>query len=124
MKRLIASLILCLAVAPNVAWSITWQQNPSTRPSFDCNRATTEAELAICRYPPLAAKDRAIAALYPRVVAATPRARRAALARDQANFNRSRELCYQGDEERDICLGALMGVRVTQLNGWLRGGYR
>jgi uncharacterized protein len=93
-------------------------------PSFNCARARTVAEKAICWSPAFSAQDRAIASLYPRVVAATPPARRPALARDQAEFNRSRELCYTPEQTQDDCLGELLASRVWQLNGWLRGGYR
>jgi uncharacterized protein len=93
-------------------------------PSFNCARARTIAEKAICASPSMAAKDRAIASLYPRVVAATPTPRRAALARDQADFNRSRELCYTPEQSQDDCLDDLLALRIWQLNGWLRGGFR
>jgi uncharacterized protein len=92
-------------------------------PSFNCARARTNAEIAICASPSFAAQDRAIASLYPRVVAATRQGRKAALASDQALFNRSRELCFAGDEDQDVCLSNLLQSRITQLNGWLRRGY-
>jgi uncharacterized protein len=95
-----------------------------SNPSFNCARARTEAERAICRLSALGAKDRAIASLYPRVVAATPAVRRRDLAADQALFNRSRENCYTAEQEQDDCLAAIMTARVSLLNGWLRGGYR
>jgi uncharacterized protein len=94
-----------------------------SNPSFNCNRAQTNAELAICRNATLGAKDRAIASLYPRVRAVTPRANRVALAQDQALFNRSRELCYEPGQDEDECLEAMMSSRVTVLNGWLRNGF-
>jgi uncharacterized protein len=95
-----------------------------SKPSFNCARARTTAERAICRIPSLGAKDRAIASLYPRVVAATTVASRRELAADQALFNRSREDCYTPEQEQDDCLDAIMTARVSVLNGWLRGGFR
>jgi uncharacterized protein len=121
---------LILAAAAAISLTITppvfgaTQSVSKSNPSFNCARARTTAELAICRIPALGAKDRAIASLYPRVVAATPRARRATLAADQAMFNRSREDCYSPEQEQDDCLDAIMTARVSVLNGWLRGGFR
>jgi uncharacterized protein len=100
------------------------KSTPSAGPSFNCARARTIAEQAICASPAFSAQDRAIASLYPRVLAATAPARRAAFARDQAEFNRSRELCYTPEQNQDDCLEGLLASRVWQLNGWLRGGYR
>jgi uncharacterized protein len=94
-----------------------------TGPSFNCARAGTNAEIAICTSPAMSAQDRAIASLYPRVMAATRQTRKAALAQDQALFNRSREICFAGDEDQDACLGNLLASRVWELNGWLRRGY-
>jgi uncharacterized protein len=93
-------------------------------PSFNCARATTVVERTICRSPTFAAKDRAIASLYTRVRDVTPPARRAAFARNQAEFNRNRSYCYTPDQAQDDCLDAFMGGRITELNGWLRSGYR
>jgi uncharacterized protein len=123
MKVLITSFaLLSLTIVAPVP--IAAQGATKSNPSFNCARARTTAELAICRIPALGAKDRAIASLYPRVVAATPRARRATLARDQALFNSTREYCYEPDQEQDDCLDAIMTARVSVLNGWLRGGFR
>jgi uncharacterized protein len=116
---------LCLAALILASpTSLFAKDEPVARPSFDCNRARTTAELAICRVPALGAKDRAIASLYPRVLRATPQAKRRALAADQALFNRSREVCYTPEQDQDDCLAAMMDARVWQLNGWLRGGFR
>lgn len=105
-------------------YTLTAREEPRPLPSFDCDRARTTAELAICRVPAFAAKDRAIASLYPRVLRATPQAKRRALAADQAFFNRSRELCYTPQQDQDDCLDAIMAARVELLNSWLRGGFR
>jgi uncharacterized protein len=93
MKRGITKLAL-LVLVTGVPVEIYAQGITKSNPSFNCVRARTTAERAICRIPALGAKDRAIASLYPRVVAATPKARRRELSADQALFNRSREDCY------------------------------
>lgn len=122
MKRVIVKLAL-LALTLGVPVEISAQGVTKSNPSFNCARARTEAERSICAIPALGAKDRAIASLYPRVLAATSVGRRRELAADQALFNRSREDCYTPEQEQDDCLGAIMTARVTLLNGWLRKGY-
>jgi uncharacterized protein len=127
MKSIVTALTLIslLVSAPSVVPNVVMAQGaPKSNPSFNCARARTQAERAICRIPALGAKDRAIASLYPRVVAATPVARRRDLAADQALFNRSREDCYTPEQEQDDCLAAIMTARVSLLSGWLRGGFR
>jgi uncharacterized protein len=123
MRRLMVGLAILGSVA-SVPVELMAQPNPGSNPSFNCTRARTIAERAICRLPALGAKDRAIASLYPRVVAATPAAKRAALARDQALFNRSREDCYTPEQLQDDCLDAIMTARISVLNTMLRGGFR
>jgi uncharacterized protein len=113
------SAILASAPATSHAQGVT-----KSNPSFNCARARTVAERAICRIPSLGAKDRAIASLYPRVVAATPVAKRRELAADQALFNRSRDMCYTPEQEQDDCLEAIMTARVQVLNNWLRTGFQ
>jgi uncharacterized protein len=119
-----AVVFVMFACAIGVPLALHAQTKSGARPSFECSRARTMAEQAICRLPTLAAKDRAIASLYPRVVRATQPAKRRALAADQALFNRSRELCYTPEQDQDDCLDAIMSARIDVLNGWLSGGFR
>ncbi len=118
-----SNLLLATILSATAFPPLVFAQNGSG-PSFNCARARTMAEAAICESVPFAAQDRTIASLYARVRAATPSARRAALARDQARFNRSREYCYTPEQAQDDCLESLLQSRVFQLNGWLRSGYR
>jgi uncharacterized protein len=114
--HLVATLI-CLTPVTTFA-----QPNPT--PSFNCKRAVTEAELAICASPSLAAQDRAIASLYNRVRAATPTGRRPALRADQQRFLRARDNCYGPEGNGIDCLEGSLAERVRELNRWLRSGYR
>lgn len=56
---------------------------PQDGPSFDCDRATTPVEQAICADPRLAAQDQRVAEAYGRLRRSLPPAAREALARDQ-----------------------------------------
>jgi uncharacterized protein len=122
MKRLITAAVL-VALTITAPVQVLANGAKGAGPSFNCARARTNAEIAICASPTFSAQDRAIASLYQRVLAATRTARKAELARDQALFNRSRESCFAGDEDQDVCLDNLLSSRVAQLNGWLRRGY-
>jgi uncharacterized protein len=123
MKRILTTTAALIGLALTAPGQIAAKGTNAAGPSFNCARARTNAEIAICASPTFSAQDRAIASLYPRVLAATRPARKAALAQDQALFNRSRETCFAGDEDQDVCLGNLLSSRIGQLNGWLRRGY-
>ena len=86
-------------------------------PNFDCKKARSDAEIAICASPLLAAQDRAISSLYSRVRTETPRARRSALVRDQYMFNRARDNCYGPEGNGIDCLEGSLAERVRELNG-------
>lgn len=114
--------LISAALVFSTPQSVFAQTNPT--PSFNCKRAVTEAELAICASTTLAAQDRAIASLYNRVRAATPQARRAALRADQQQFLRARDNCYGPEGNGIDCLEGSLAERVRELNRWLRSGYR
>lgn len=82
-------------------------------PSFDCGRASTEVEVAICRTPELAQLDRALSDAYSaqRKNASTIRA--PALATEQRAWLVQRDLCG-GDIN---CLSLTMTNRIAQLGG-------
>jgi uncharacterized protein len=126
LSGLLCGASLAQAVAQPSGAVPTWtaKAKQSSQPSFNCARARSMAERRICAVPAFGAQDRAIAAIYSRLVAKTPRADRAALAADQASFNRSREDCYTAEQAQDDCLGGLLSSRVWQLNNWMREGYR
>ena len=71
--------------------------------SFDCNKATTETEIAICGDPELSALDELISLAWERVDSNT-------FINEQRSFLKDRNAC----EER-TCLLQLMGTRVGQL---------
>ena len=81
----------------------------SAKPSFDCARAATATEKAICANPTLAAADREMAQLY----------KAASGQRDaQRAFLRRRNACG-GD---DGCLGDAYVARIAQLRGLTGAG--
>lgn len=79
-------------------------------PSFDCAKATTVSEKAVCEIPDLPWFDRQMARLY-KQAQAEPGADRAALAEGQRAFLRNREVC--GDDYE--CLMDAYHARLTLL---------
>jgi uncharacterized protein len=122
MKLLVTN---CLALACFATLiPVTTQAQANPRPSFDCYRARSDVEIAICASPTLAAQDRAIASLYKRIRATSTPAGRAALLADQRQFLRTRDACYGPEGNGIDCLEGALAERVRELNGWLRSGYR
>ena len=75
---------------------------PQDGSSFDCARATTAVEQAICADPRLAAQDRQVAAAYARVRRSLSPAARAALALDQSGYLDAREGFARFGDRRDL----------------------
>ncbi|WP_281968347.1 peptidoglycan-binding protein [Roseovarius nanhaiticus] len=76
---------------------------PDPGPSFDCRRAQTPTEIAICANPSLAALDRAVARAW----------KSSGRPADQSAWLRSRDACRDDAE----CLTHSMRVRVHALGG-------
>lgn len=85
----------------------------ATSPSFDCGRATTTVELAICRSPELAQLDRALSDAYLARKAAASTIRGPGLAAEQKAWLILRDRC--GDSS--TCLSKAMTGRIAQLGG-------
>ncbi|MCV2866705.1 peptidoglycan-binding protein [Albidovulum sediminicola] len=82
-------------------------------PSFDCGRATTEVEMAICRTPELAQLDRVLSDTYSAQRNSASAIRAPALAAEQRAWLAQRDRCG-----RDVnCLSRMMTNRIAQLGG-------
>ena len=82
-------------------------------PSFDCGRASTEVEVAICRTPELAQLDRALSDAYSAQRNSASAIRAPALAAEQRAWLVQRDRCG-GDVN---CLSRMMTNRIAQLGG-------
>jgi len=82
-------------------------------PSFDCGRATTTVELAICRSPELAQLDRALSKAYSTQRGSASLIRAPGLAAEQKAWLVQRDRC--GDSVS--CLSTAMTARIAQLGG-------
>lgn len=102
----LAALVLVATAAPALAEG----------PSFDCAKASVEAEVAICASRELAALDRELALLY---VAATTgptmtEARRTDLRRTQRGWITTRNDCWRAARP-EACLRLEYGLRILAL---------
>lgn len=86
---------------------------PPTSPSFDCARADTPSEKAICQLPDLAADDRSVAAAYGNAVYWCDKdpGKLALLAKVQKSWRVQRDICG-GDA---TCLGKSMTDQTAKL---------
>ncbi|MCC7276604.1 MAG: DUF1311 domain-containing protein [Alphaproteobacteria bacterium] len=87
-------------------------------PSFDCGKARTRVEQAICGDQRLAAADREMADLYRARLAAGDAAATEALRRDQQAWLRQRGQCEQhpaGSPAIVACVAALLTARIVVL---------
>ncbi|MFT3810726.1 MAG: lysozyme inhibitor LprI family protein [Micropepsaceae bacterium] len=109
MVRILAGVMLsaALAVMPAAA-------EEAYGPSFDCDKARTAIEKAICDAPLLGWYDRQLAKTWGLVKKATPKAGEAALQESQAAFLKSRDACLKTDNLYD-CMAVLYIARIRTL---------
>jgi len=95
------------------------QASAPAGPSFDCAKASTASEKAICASPDLAAADVAVSKAYSDLLKALPAAQQTALKADQKNWINGRSGgCFdKKDAELTQCLLAAMQTRRQFLVG-------
>ena len=86
----------------------------ASHPSFDCSKATHEAELLICKDADLAALDRSLAELYATVLKHTPASQQAALKTEQRGWVKGRDDCWKADDKHG-CIKAEYQSRIKEL---------
>lgn len=101
-SRLSLPLLFCTALLPMIAQTA----------SYDCTRATTAAEIAVCNNPSLNRMDEDLAVQYRSLLNESPPPRAAALRDDQRSWLVARNSC--GADVR--CLRARYEERLARLN--------
>src|SRR4051812_15073440 len=88
------------------------------RPSFDCRRARTAVEQAICAAPALAARDREMAFLYQRALVSDP-ARARLVEGSQGAWRSARDECTRaaplGSGALETCIEQAYEARIRDL---------
>lgn len=82
--------------------------------SFECSKATTNVEKAICRNEALSGFDERIVEKYKKLLAGSEKEERKKIIQDQRNWLKQRNMCEPdqkyGDQAIDACLeGAMIG---------------
>jgi uncharacterized protein YecT (DUF1311 family) len=93
-------------------------QPASTRPSFDCAKARTKGEVAVCSNAGLAALDRNMAAQYGRAIAAASPDQQALLRRTRDRFLAYRDRCTDNRCVGDAYVGRMREIRDIMEGRW------
>jgi hypothetical protein len=88
------------------------------RPSFDCARASSRSEIAVCSNAGLAALDRNMAAQYSRAWAAASPEQRAQLQQTRERFLRYRDRCSNNACIGDAYVGRMREIRDIMEGRW------
>jgi len=96
----------------------TPQRPASARPSFDCGRARTRGEIAVCGDAGLAALDRNMAAQYSRSIGIASAEQRALLERTRDRFLGYRDRCPNNACIGDAYVGRMREIRDIMEGRW------
>jgi uncharacterized protein YecT (DUF1311 family) len=88
-------------------------------PSFDCNRARTSGEIAVCRDPGLAALDRQMAAQYNAALDRADSGQRRLLNRTRGRFISFRDRCATNQ-----CIAETYRSRMREISDIMAGRWR
>lgn len=102
--------IAALVIAAGIAGAAPAR---AVAPSFDCKRASTASERAICRIERLGFRDRALGQLYRGLMARLPAGQRAGLRKDQARWLAGRDRACGATR---ICLERRYEARIAALS--------
>lgn len=92
--------------------------------SFDCAKASSAVERAICRNPELARADREMAAVYSALLAKLTGPAKDHLAKDQVGWVGNRNRACTGDADAIVdCLKVRYGARIANLKVLADGAY-
>lgn len=90
----------------------------AANPSFDCNRARTRGEVAVCRDPGLAALDRQMAAQFDNALMEADRRQRRLLERTRGRFLSYRDRCATNQCIADTYRSRMREISDIMANRW------
>jgi uncharacterized protein YecT (DUF1311 family) len=93
-------------------------QPPANRPSFDCTKARSRGEVAVCSDGGLAALDRSMAAQYGRAMATATPEQQALLRRTRSRFLAYRDRCPDRQCMGDAYVGRMREIRDIMEGHW------
>jgi uncharacterized protein len=86
----------------------------AANPSFDCAKASHEAEELICKDAELASLDHRLSDLYTVVLKHTPASRQGTLKAEQRGWVKGRNDCWKSSDQRG-CIKANYEERIREL---------
>ena len=86
----------------------------AAQPSFDCSKASHEAELLICKDAELTALDRSLADLYNTLLKHTPASEQKRLKAEQSGWVKGRNECWKASGQRG-CIKSEYEARIREL---------
>jgi uncharacterized protein YecT (DUF1311 family) len=104
--------------APRPAPTPAPNQPPATRPSFDCTKARSRGEAAVCSDGGLAALDRSMAAQYGHAMATATPEQQALLRRTRSRFLAYRDRCPDRQCMGDAYVGRMREIRDIMEGHW------
>ena len=107
------------APVPPVASPPPAKPEANARPSFDCGKARSRSEIAVCSNAGLATLDRTMAADYRSALAAATPEQRALLQQTRDRFLLYRESCVTS-----ACIGAAYAGRIREIRDILEDRWR
>ncbi|WP_295437270.1 lysozyme inhibitor LprI family protein [uncultured Thiodictyon sp.] len=97
-----------------VAAVFTGQSALAASPSFNCAKATHEAEKLICKDAELASLDRSLSQLYALVLKNTPAREQRVLKAEQRGWVKGRDDCWKSSDARG-CIAGAYEDRIAEL---------
>jgi uncharacterized protein YecT (DUF1311 family) len=107
------------ATPPQSAQPVHPEMPTAARPSFDCRKAHTKGEIAVCANSGLAALDRNMAAQYGRAVATASPEQKALLRRTRDRFLAYRDRC-----PNRACIGEAYVGRMREIRDIMEGRWQ
>lgn len=98
----------------SVACAVVGVSAQAAQPSFDCSKASHEAEVLICKDAELASLDRSLADLYHVVLKHTPESQQRMLKAEQSGWIKGRNDCWKSSDQRG-CIKAAYDERIREL---------
>ena len=86
----------------------------AAKPSFNCKKASHEAEKIICDDDELAALDVSLGKLYKQVLKNTPAKAQKRLKAEQSGWVKGRNDCWKADDKRE-CIKSEYETRISDL---------
>jgi uncharacterized protein len=101
-----------LALAALIAGTTSPPQHEIS-PGFDCSRASSKAEIAICANSELADRDRTLNELYKKLIGSSSKRDKPSIVKAQQDWVSRRDNCT--DAELEACIQSLYDGRIVEL---------